>query len=262
MEQPISILIIDDDEGMLKTLNYILSDKGYDVATFTSGADALQLVAKKNFDIALIDLKMPGMDGVSVFKEIKRLSPNTTIMMITAYTMHKLVEEVKRAGAKVIFSKPLDLDMVIAMADELKDKKRISAAGNDANYGELLHVLEEKEQEIREKKLLIDELKRALAAIKENPAELLKQEKRKRQSKAIHTILKPKQLELFKLLREGEKNYTELFKIVSDKKLNIRDMDALRLQLSRLNAKLQEETTFKILKRRKDKTLYFSIISE
>jgi len=105
MGKKVSILIIDDDEGMLKTLNYILVDKGYEVVPCSTGAEAIALVNRRTFDIALIDIRMPGMDGVAVLKAIKKLSPDTSIMMITAYTMHKLVEEAKKEGAALLFVK-------------------------------------------------------------------------------------------------------------------------------------------------------------
>ncbi len=103
MNKSVSILVIDDDLGMLKTLDYILTDKGYEVVTLSSGAEAVELIKEKSFDIVLTDIKMPGMNGVEVLKEIKRLSPGTSVMMITAYTMHELVQEAKRQVQKQSF---------------------------------------------------------------------------------------------------------------------------------------------------------------
>ena len=262
MEKRVSILIIDDDEGMLKTLNYILSDKGYEVVVRRSGAEAIELVKKRTFDIALIDIKMPGMDGVAVLKAIKKLSPETSIMMITAYTMHKLVEEAKKEGVQVVLPKPLDIDKMISYTDGLVRNNNAGEERNDFNYPDLLQILEEREREIEEKSLLIEELKKALAEIKENPAIMLEEERKKRQSENIHKLLNPKQFELFKILRKEERSYNEIFEIASSKKLAIRDMHALRLQLSRLDKKLLQETNFKVARRRRDRVLYFTIASD
>jgi DNA-binding response OmpR family regulator len=262
MEKKVSILIIDDDEGMLKTLNYILVDKGYEVVACRSGAEGIALVNKRSFDIALVDIKMPGMDGVAVLKAIKKLSPETSIMMITAYTMHKLVEEAKKEGVKAVFPKPLDIDKMIAYTDGLTRNNKAVEEHSDSNSPDLLQILDEKEREIQEKSLLIEELKKSLAEIKENPVKILDQERKKRQSENIHTILNTKQLELFKILREEERSYNEIFDIASSKKLAIRDMHALRLQLSRLDKKLMQETNFKIVRRRRDTVLYFTIASD
>ena len=262
MEKKVSILIIDDDEGMLKTLNYILVDKGYEVVPCRSGAEAIELVKKRTFDIALIDIKMPEMDGVAVLKAIKKLSPETAIMMITAYTMHKLVEEAKKEGVKAVFPKPLDIDKMISYTDGLVRKTKAVEEQSGSKPPDLIKILEGKEREIEEKSLLIEELKKALAEIKENPVKILDQERKKRQSENIHTILNTKQFELFKILREEERSYNEIFDIASSKKLAIRDMHALRLQLSRLDQKLKRETNFKIARIRRDRVLYFSIASD
>ena len=158
MEKTVSILLVDDDEGMLKTLNYILLDKGYEVVTENSGARAIELIKQRHFDIALVDIRMPEMDGVTLLKEIKRLSPNTSVMMITAYTMHKLVEEAKMEGAQAVFAKPLDLDQLISQAEKLRRVAKPSPQANDLKHQELLKLLDDKEIEIKEKSLLIDEL--------------------------------------------------------------------------------------------------------
>jgi len=262
MGKKVSILIIDDDEGMLKTLNYILLDKGYEVVPCRRGAEAIELVKKRTFDIALIDIKMPEMDGVTVLKAIKKLSPETAIMMITAYTMHKLVEEAKHEGVKAVFPKPLDIDKMISYTDGLVRKSKAVEEHSDPKSPDLIKILEEREQEIEEKSLLIEELKKALAEIKENPALMVEEERKKRQTENIDTLLNPKQLQLFQILREEERSYNEIFEIASSKKLAIRDMHALRLQLSRLDQKLKRETNFKIARRRRDRVLYFTITSD
>ena len=262
MGKQVSILIVDDDEGMLKTLNYILVDKGYEVVPCSTGAEAITLVNRRTFDIALIDIKMPGMDGVAVLKAIKKLSPDTSIMMITAYTMHKLVEEAKKEGVTAIFPKPLDIDKMIAYTEELASNNQAVEEHSDLNSPDLLKILEEREREIKEKSLLIEELKKALAEIKENPSLIIEEERKKRQSENVHTLLNTKQFELFTILREGELSYNEIYAIASSKKLDIRDMHALRLQLSRLDQKLKKETNFKIDRIRKDRVLYFTIASD
>ena len=260
MEKQKSILIIDDDEGMLRTLNYILAEKGYEVVTLTSGFEAIALIKERSFNVILIDIKMPGMNGVEVFKEIKKFSPKTNIMMITAYTMHKLVGEAKKEGVQIVLPKPLDLDEVISYIDGSKSDKLLERE-EDLGSSELLYILEERENALREKSLLIGELKKELIEIKENPAAMLEQERRKKQSENIHTLLKPKQFELFKMLRQGEKNYEEIFNEVCNKKLNIHDMHALRLLISRLNKKLRQETNFKIERTLRDKIFYFKVSS-
>lgn len=259
MKKSVSILVVDDDSGMLKTLHYILADKGYEVVTLSSGAEAVELIKKKFFDIVLTDIRMPGMNGVEVLKEIKRLSPGTSVMMITAYTMHELVQEAKNGGAKAVFPKPLDWEKIIPKIEEFSNKRPIQGQDIDLEHSELLRILENREREIKEKSLLIDELKRELAKIKINPSEMLDEARRKKQSENVHAVLKQKQYELFKILSQGEKGYEEILETVQSKNLDIRDMAALRLQISRLDKKLKQDTIYKIERIRRNKALYFRI---
>ncbi len=261
MEKSISILIVDDDLGMLKTLNYILTEKGYEVVAVNNGLEAIELIKKRSFDIVLTDIKMPEINGVQLLKEIKKLSPQTNVMMITAYTMHELVQEAKKGGANAIFSKPLDLDSFISYTEELKNINQDAAQDDGSEYSELFQILEDREREIREKNLLIDELKNELAEIKKNPTELFEEKRRRIQSENIHDLLSPKQYELFKLLSQGEKNYEELFKETQRMGLDIRDMAALRLQLSRLNNKLEQDTIYKVERIHRNKSFLFRISS-
>ena len=107
-------------------------------------------------------------------------------------------------------------------------------------------LLEVNEKKVNEKELLIAELKKELAEIRINAPAKLEEERKRRQSEIVHTILNPKQLELFKILSQGEKTYSETLKSARDMKLDIHDMAALRVQISRLNRKLKQETNYKI----------------
>ena len=257
MGKPVSILIVDDDLGMLKTLKYILTYKGYEVVALNTGVEAIEQIKERSFDIVLIDLRMPDMNGVEVLKEIKRLDPETNVMMITAYTMHELVEKAKKGGAKAILSKPLDLDEIISYAEEFRTNRREPVQNDDLS--ELLQILDDKEKEMRGKETLIEEMKKELAEIKKNPYQMLEEERKKRQSENIQTVLKTKQLELFNILCQEEKNYEEILKTSQSENIGIRDMAALRLQMSRLDKKLAKETNFKVEKIRRNKILYFRI---
>ena len=120
-------------------------------------------------------------------------------------------------------------------------------------------LLEDKEKAIKDKELLISELKKELAEIKINAPAKLEAERRKRQSENVHTILSPKQLELFKMLSQGEKSYAELFETARINKLDIHDMAALRVQISRLNRKLRLETNFKVERTLRNEVYYYKI---
>lgn len=262
MNKSISILIVDDDLGMLKTLDYILTDKGYEVTTVNNGFKAIEMIKERKFDIVLTDIKMPDINGVEVLKEIKKLAPETNVMMITAYTMHELVQEAKKGGANAVFSKPLDLDNFFSYTEQLKNNNMDATVNDDLEFSELFQILEDRERELREKNFLIDELKKELDEIKTNPSELFEEKRRKMLSENIQDILNNKQFELFKLLSEKERNYDEIFEAARVNNLDIRDMAALRLQMARLKIKLEHDTIYKIERIHRNKSFYFMISSD
>ena len=130
----VSILIVDDDFGMVQTLNYILTEKGYEVETARDGFEAIERIKERSFDIVLTDIKMPGLNGVGLLKEVNRLSPETATVMMTAYTLPELVGEAKRQRAVAVLPKPLDLDRVIAFIDELGMRMPILILDDDVEF--------------------------------------------------------------------------------------------------------------------------------
>ena len=83
MNEKISILIVDDDIGICKTMSFILERKGYAVATAKDGLEAIEMVKEKSFDIIFMDIKMPIMDGVEATRQIMAARP-TPIVIVTA----------------------------------------------------------------------------------------------------------------------------------------------------------------------------------
>ena len=104
------ILIVDDEESQRKQLAGFLNKQGFSVTTAASGPEALDRCHAQNFEIALIDLKMPGMDGVELLKELKRLSPEIQVIMMTAYGSVESAVEAMRLGAYDYINKPINLD--------------------------------------------------------------------------------------------------------------------------------------------------------
>src|SRR5262245_17437540 len=93
------ILVVDDDADTCHNLSDILTDLGYDVDTANDGLTALALVRQNAYDVALLDYKMPGMDGVTLYREIKKLSSGTVAIVVTAYASGATAQEALEAGA-------------------------------------------------------------------------------------------------------------------------------------------------------------------
>ncbi|MBT3362503.1 MAG: response regulator [Chloroflexi bacterium] len=118
METP-SILVVDDEPGILETVYDILDIKGYKVAMAENGAKGVALVSKQYFDIVLIDIVMPEMNGVEAYNHIKRISPDTRVIMMTGYgSDHPLVKSALKSGVERLLHKPFEIKNMLGVIDE------------------------------------------------------------------------------------------------------------------------------------------------
>ena len=109
------MLIVDDDPDMAETLSDILNDMGYDVAIAENGYRAIEMTRQNKYDVALMDIMMPGINGVETFKEVKRISPQTRVVMMTAYSVEDLLREALKEGAYDVIHKPIDIDKLVSL---------------------------------------------------------------------------------------------------------------------------------------------------
>jgi DNA-binding NtrC family response regulator len=110
-----TVLIVDDDVGMAETLADILEARRHRVVAVHSGGSAVAAAQESAFDTVLMDIQMPGMNGVEALQAIKETSPATQVILMTAFTRHELVEEARRARAAAVLFKPLDMDQVLEL---------------------------------------------------------------------------------------------------------------------------------------------------
>lgn len=116
------LLIVDDDEAMTETLFDILEDLGYHVEVANNGFKAIKKVGTQAFDAILMDIKMPGKNGVDTYKEIKNIQPEAEVMMMTAYSVENLVAEALKEGAQGIMNKPIDIRKFVKFLDSLESR--------------------------------------------------------------------------------------------------------------------------------------------
>lgn len=124
MENRVNILIVDDNINLSKTMSLILGRKGYIVTTAKDGPEAIERVKESPFDIIFMDIKMPFMDGVETHREIKKIRPDTIVVMMTAYAVEDLVDQALKEGAYGIIYKPLDIERVISLIGRTREKKQ------------------------------------------------------------------------------------------------------------------------------------------
>lgn len=118
------ILLVDDEQRFLATTQKLLTRMGIDSVTADSGEKALGILDEDDIDVVVLDVKMPGMDGIEVLKAIKSRHPLVEVIMLTGHaTLESAVEGLK-AGAENYLMKPCDIDTLLDKAREAFDKRR------------------------------------------------------------------------------------------------------------------------------------------
>ncbi|NOZ67692.1 MAG: sigma-54-dependent Fis family transcriptional regulator [Deferribacteres bacterium] len=120
------ILIAEDEEITLKHLIYALKTEGYTVTGVTSGTDALKKTKKEEFDLIIADIKMPGMDGLSLLAEVKEKYPDTEVIIITGFGSIESAVDAMKTGAADYITKPFNLDELILKVKKIQANKRLS----------------------------------------------------------------------------------------------------------------------------------------
>jgi CheY-like chemotaxis protein len=115
MSETIRILVVDDNPAMADTLADILEVKGFTVHVAASGADALQILKEAPVDILLTDVKMPGMNGLELYRETRKLYQRLITIFMTAYSADELIQQGMAEGVKTILDKPLDMDFLVRL---------------------------------------------------------------------------------------------------------------------------------------------------
>ena len=118
------ILIVDDEEEFCEALAERLTIRDYDVTESYSGQDAIEKVSHFNFDIVILDVRMPGMDGIEVLKEIKRLKPLSEVIMLTGNATVETAIEGMKLGAFDYLMKPCETEDLISKIKGAYEKKR------------------------------------------------------------------------------------------------------------------------------------------
>ncbi|WP_339060850.1 response regulator [Tepidibacillus marianensis] len=109
------VLIVDDQFGIRVLLYEVFGKEGYQTFQAANGKEALQIVQNGSPDIVLLDMKIPGMDGLEILKRIKKIDRNIKVIMMTAYGELDMINEATKLGAITHITKPFDIDQVRAI---------------------------------------------------------------------------------------------------------------------------------------------------
>lgn len=111
---PQRILVIDDELDMLMLLRMIIEDNTkYDVETTNNPSEALKLLTERDYNLVISDLKMPGMDGIELFDELREIKPDVPVIIMTAYGSLETSEEAMKKGVADFITKPFRKDSIL-----------------------------------------------------------------------------------------------------------------------------------------------------
>jgi DNA-binding NtrC family response regulator len=124
MNAKANILIVDDEEVVRRSFSSALAAAQCRAEAANDGAEALAAMERKPFDVVLLDLRMPGADGISVLKSMKRRWPASEVVIVTGYPSVESAKEAVRLGACDYLAKPLDPEALVAAANGAIARKR------------------------------------------------------------------------------------------------------------------------------------------
>ena len=119
MPQRLNILIVDDDADNAQSLGELFEIDGHTVSVVHTGEDAISAYMQNNFDIAFMDVMMPGKNGVESFLEIKKMKPTAKVIMMTGFSVEQLLQQAIENGAIGVLTKPMEPKKILSMLDKV-----------------------------------------------------------------------------------------------------------------------------------------------
>lgn len=118
------ILLVDDEEEFVQALSERLEIRDYDVTKSYTGEDAVEKIKHYNFDVVILDVLMPGMDGIEVLKKIRRIKPLTEVIMLTGHATVETAIEGMKLGANDYLMKPCETEDLVNKINRAYDQKK------------------------------------------------------------------------------------------------------------------------------------------
>jgi two-component system response regulator HydG len=133
-----TILVVDDNRDLLETFAKILKRRGFYVETADNGASAVAKCQEQNYDVTLMDIVMPEMNGVEALKRIKEIQPGALVILMTAYSDEKLIQTAKDEGVQQVLNKPIQIDRLIKIINGLATSQPILIVDDDPDICDTL----------------------------------------------------------------------------------------------------------------------------
>jgi two-component system response regulator HydG len=139
----LKVCIVDDDRDFAESMAIALEGRNCDVELAFTGEEAIDRFRTTDFDIAFMDVKLPGMNGVESYMEISRLRPYARVIMMTGYSVEQLLEKAVERGARGILHKPLDMGKVLEIIEGVKPDGILIADDDPDFVGSIGDILAE-----------------------------------------------------------------------------------------------------------------------
>src|SRR3972149_7175980 len=127
MTTPVRILVVDDEQHVRNSLATWFREEGYDVSVAASGKEALATVTREGTNILLVDIKMPGLDGLELQHKVRELAPDATIIIMTAYASVETAVQALKEGAYDYIVKPFDPESVSRLVRKAAERYSLMA---------------------------------------------------------------------------------------------------------------------------------------
>lgn len=132
--KPLKIFVVDDDPDFAEGIAITLELEGHHVTFASSGEEAIRRFAEQDFDVTLMDVRMPGMDGVESLMEIRKIQPDAKVVMMTAYSVEDLLRQAMAEGALGVLHKPVASDTLLKALQAASPAGVILVADDDPDF--------------------------------------------------------------------------------------------------------------------------------
>ncbi|MCX6543302.1 MAG: response regulator [Acidobacteria bacterium] len=126
------LLLIDDEDAFRETVDKLLTFRGFDVSTASDGAQGMRAVLRGGIEIVILDVKMPGLDGIETLRELKRIQPDLEVIILTGHLLKSTEQEGLKLGAFAYLTKPCTVPDLVSVIGAALETRARRLAGPDS----------------------------------------------------------------------------------------------------------------------------------